>query len=903
VAEDLDLYCLADPVEFRHPGEWAPAWSVDLAGSAPDPGWSVHETPFWVIHRPAPAGERGALAEAGWKIHVSAVEEHALDTLERVRAVCVRERIVFKHLRSTALLVAMGSKGAPRSGSGKFITVYPRDDAHTVRLADELSASLRGRPGPRVLTDVLWDDDAPVSVRHGAFTSRWTWTEDGRRVPAAARDGVLVPDLRSIPHAVPAGAVPEAIGDRMRRRATDALPFRVDAAIQFSNCGGVYRAEPLATDGGDRGRVVLKEARPHTGSGPSLVPAVERLRAEAGWLRRLDGVPGVPRLRDELTVGGHRFVAVEELPGMDLRTWVATHHPALGPGASAEELAAYADRCRRILDGLRDVVDRIHGAGVAHRDLHPGNVLVDEDLGASVIDLELAAEAGDTSAPTLGCPGFLVEEGAAAERDRHAVAVIGLWTLSPTIGGGVELDPALLDRHVDDVRALFGRHAEWALADADAVGSRMRRRAPGPAAGSPASAPVAHATQSRMRDWLAASARSDAAPLFPVDPRGMSTPLAELGLAHGASGVLAALAADGGGSLLLAEREAARRGVRVPDDDPGLWEGWSGVAAAAALRGDLELAGHAGRRAADAAAACTALDLAGGLAGVVSMLLAVAAAQPDPADAEAWRSRAVATALRIPPALDGPAAPDTAGLEDGHGGIAVVLAQAASHADGADARALLAGLRACRARDLSRCEEVRPGVMVVRRGRLHLPYLGRGALGAAVARSRTAVLVGEPAVDDAVRALATSALIDLVVDGGIVAGRSGLALGLAQLARVAEEEDAPDAALTWSSWSARHLARMDRHLVRTDRGIAALGRGGARVSADLATGTAGVLTTMSAVHAPDGPAWRLLDALVGGALTNPDRVADAHRPLRTEATAPHDRRPVRDAGPANPERG
>lgn len=163
--EDLDLFCLADPVHFAHPADWSPPWNVDLTRPEVQAGWSIELTSFWVVHRP-PASELVGRPLTGWKIHLSAVEETATDLLEKVGEICVRERIVFKHLRSTALLVAMNSKGAPRTGSGKFVTIYPRDDAHSVRLADELSSALDGVAGPRVLTDVAWAHSLPDRSMH-----------------------------------------------------------------------------------------------------------------------------------------------------------------------------------------------------------------------------------------------------------------------------------------------------------------------------------------------------------------------------------------------------------------------------------------------------------------------------------------------------------------------------------------------------------------------------------------------------------------------------------------------------------------------------------------------------------------------------------------------------------------
>lgn len=881
--EDLGLFCLADPLNFAHPADWSPSWNVDLTLPTLASGWSIARTSFWVIQRP-PAAALIDRPLAGWKVHVSAIEETAIKVLEEVTKVCVREEVGFKHLRSTALVVAMNSKAAPRNASGKFVTIYPCDDAQTERIAETLSVALRGVAGPRVLTDVPWNDDAPVSVRHGAFASRSMWLADGRQVTALTQaDGTLTPDRREIPHRAPDIDIPNAIRSRFEKRLVS-FPFRVSAAIQFSNCGGVYRANAVSDRDEALSALVLKEARPHTGSGPSLVSATERLSNEARWLRHLVRVDGVPLLRHELVADGHRFIAVDEVEGVNLRSWVAAHHPSLQPGASSHERDEYVGRCRKIMGAIRALVGLIHEEGVAHRDLHPGNVMVDDSLTVSIIDFELATWVSDESTPTLGCPGFGIEVGTAAERDLHAVDVIELWMLSPVIGGAIEFDVRLLDRHLEDAWSVFGLPASSALEISAVVRSRVRRRIrPVPPGDEYDDVPR------RLADWLASSASLTSTPIFPLDPRGMSTPLTELGLAHGASGIVTALQASRGGeSVHEIASEVRGRAFDVIEDDPGLWDGWAGVAATAALRGDEDLASFAEQRSLRAAEACTSLDLARGLSGVASMLLT--RADLEPLDSDRRRDQALMLSWRICDALDGPAAPKASGLEDGYSGIALVLARAAIHADGAERRNLVDAVMSCRERDLASCERLQPGVLVVRRGALMLPYLGRGALGVALARARTAAVVGAPAIDEPVRALANSALIDLVVDAGPIAGRSGLALALFALSEITGNPDAEMHAREWARWATRHVDRLDRNLIRTDRGVSALGRGGARLSGDLATGTAGVLCVAEAYSARLASEHTLLlDALVGGALIDPDPPDNAGQYRRTAATTPNER--------------
>lgn len=805
--------------------------------------------------------------------------------LDVAAEIATREGVVFKHLRSTALLVALSSKSAPRTSSGKFVTIYPVDDVQLRRIADELSQRLRGVAGPRVLTDVRWDDRAPVFIRFGAFTPETVWTADGRRVPAMiGPQGEREPDERAIPHRAPRWAQPlHTPADEEGRTATE-LPYRVIEALQFSNCGGVYRAYAGAPAAPASSALILKEARPHTGIGPTSVAATERIALEAGWLRRLRSVPGVAQLQGEIEIEGHRFIAVEQMPGISLRSWVAAQHPALGPTPEADALAAYADRCAAIMRRLREVIDAVHRAGVAHRDLHPGNILIGPDDSVSLIDFELASEVSETGAPSLGCPAFVTHSGTGAERDHHALRMLALWVLCPVIGGAVEFDQALLVRHLRDIRRLFGERSKPFLADIDATRASIRRRGWDGVGGL--------ADLRGVDEWLTARLRTHERPL-PLDPRSMATELAEIGMAHGLSGVLAAAGpgrVDGGprasmSGILRARAERAR------DDDPGLWDGWSGVALAAWRRGDDPLFRLARDRAVQAAEACTSLSLAHGLAGVASMLLTTSRDDAESRLALTWT-------LRVARELDGPASVSAAALEDGHGGVAVVLSRALAVAVGSEQDELLAAIRTCRERDLDSCEWLASDVLVARRGPLALPYLARGSLGVAIARSLTAASVGEPVIDGTTRSLAASAAIDLVVDAGVAAGRAGLAVGFEVLAQRAPH---PEDRRRWRREAARQRRRLDRNLVRTDEGTAVLGRGGVRVAADLATGAAGVLCSADEAHPLREHRRRVLDDLFGGALSR--AATPCRAPQERAVTSVADERTSQgDVRPSNAER-
>ena len=88
------------------------------------------------------------------------------------------------------------------------------------------------------------------------------------------------------------------------------------------------------------------------------------------------------------------------------------------PGRRLDELVAetgplQGEALRQLARGVADALTTLHGAGVVHRDLTPGNVLV-LDGSPQVIDLGLAT-AADVTALTrtglvVGTPGYLAPE-------------------------------------------------------------------------------------------------------------------------------------------------------------------------------------------------------------------------------------------------------------------------------------------------------------------------------------------------------------------------------------------------------------------------------------------------------------------------------------------------------------
>lgn len=146
-----ELYCLVDPLFYDSTSRLGKQPRDFELGHAPVPdGWAASELDDWHVHRPIGA----KLPAQGWKVHVSACLDNAESILSAVADYCRNARIAFKFRRSPDALLLANAKYANRGSSGKFVTIYPTDEAQLETVLTELGAVLDGSPGPYVLSDL-----------------------------------------------------------------------------------------------------------------------------------------------------------------------------------------------------------------------------------------------------------------------------------------------------------------------------------------------------------------------------------------------------------------------------------------------------------------------------------------------------------------------------------------------------------------------------------------------------------------------------------------------------------------------------------------------------------------------------------------------------------------------------
>ena len=320
-----------------------------------------------------------------------------------------------------------GPQPAPAGRSGQVVRAPSGSAAaaggtgtqrRTGGLGDRLAARFAARaPEPVVASH---QESAPVAPR-----------------PPRPAGGGPTPTL-----VAPAGTVGPAIGANAvppRPRTGGPARFRLVRRLGQGGFGGVW----LAHDARLGHTVALKAAHVRDAD------TEERIRREAHALAMV---------RHPHCVQIHDLVPAESDPGLaELDGMVIVMEYVRGESlgelvrgrGTLDDVAA-----ARVWSTIAGALDAAHKRGVLHRDVKPGNIVLDADGQAHLIDFGIARKTGDATLTAtgfvLGTPDFLPPEVAAGGR---ATAESDAWQLAATVGYALCGQPPRGD-HTDAVSGL-----------------------------------------------------------------------------------------------------------------------------------------------------------------------------------------------------------------------------------------------------------------------------------------------------------------------------------------------------------------------------------------------------------------------------------------------------------------
>lgn len=832
----VDMSFLLADDDFYAPWDIGDPGPRFVAGPLPA-GWRHHTSGAWVHWAPPDVH----LPQQGWKVHVSASLTNAAHVLAVVAATCAESGTPFKHLTGRRSFLLAHDKHAHRVQSGKFCTLYPPDEDHAHEVLQRLTSALTGIDGPFVLTDRRFGSSNCVSYRYGAFRSHTRIDAEGHHIDRMTTpDGTEVDDLRR-----PEFVLPPGIEDPFRKTETTSTNgpvtlhgYTFEAVLQHSNAGGAYRFRK----GDDV--VFVKEARAHNGYTADESDAKTRLNAECLALRAIhENAPGLcPRPIELFHHWEHTYLVTELVPGMSLYRWMVTNNPAVRTNPEPADFTAYHHRCLTLLDDLQTQLDHLHDLGWVFIDLSPTNVLIDDDDTVRLVDFEAAQRIGDVRR-VMGTPGYLHPQARTTdplELDRFGLSALALLLLFP-LHEAVERNPQALDHlHADLTELAPVPRRLWQLASRD-----HEPCAEEPRAIRTDTLKALRDLAERTADCLESMARPDHPDrVYPTNPYGYETNTRAL--AAGTAGVLHALHRYGRPCApAIVKRLRDDSLAEVDSTAPGLLVGTAGIAHVLADLGELDAAETLLTAAADHPLNTTSATLTGGAAGTALGLLA----HHRRTGTQRWLDLAQHLLDGIPDDLTTHLSrTNRSGLVGGRTGVALALLHL--HRATGDTRPFDRGMRLL-GEELAYAQPLPVdglGFKIGLKDRRVFPYLFAGSAGYAAVLSR--YLAHRPDADfgvptdhrpaDALERCLKACTVRFAVFPGLFTGLAGLSVVLADVGRRTGRPDLVDAAVT----SARGLFRS---AIPRPEGVGWLGEPGQRLSADLWSGSAGVLLALRTV--------------------------------------------------------
>lgn len=811
-------------------------------------GWKQEHSGGW-LHVGLP---EATLPDQGWKIHASATLDNAQRILSAVSAYCAERQIVFKFLPTSADLLRANVKYANRGGSGKFITIYPTDEAACERILADLDLRIGGLEGPYILSDLRWND-GPLYLRYGGFKLELVRNSLDELVPAIRTpDGALVPDERNPSFTPPAWVeLPDFVRRQQERLGSHNRPvdfrYSITEALHFSNGGGIY----AATADDDGAKVVIKEARPHAGLGTDGRSAVQRLEREQELLTRFAHVPGVVGVRDSFELAGHHFLVEDYVEGTTLNKELVMRNPLIIAGQTRDDRLAYRDWVLGVVAQIADTLTVFHDDGIVYGDLHPNNVMVRPDSTICFIDFEMAYGCDDEDVVPAGAPGFMPGDGRTGiPADLYSLGCIKLAMFLP-LTVLLPLDAQKLGYLVREAQRTFELSDDYCQSILDNIG---------PADGATLESIHTRATRELVDAWdlsspssidalcgvISRGARecadlSRADRIFPGDIRQFTENA--FGVAHGACGHLLVDPGDPVETALVLDWvEEAVATAKMPAF--GAFDGLAGVTRTMRSLGRHARADELVETLLRLPFAQLTSDLYGGLAGIGCVLLDEHARHPRDevreaierigaelvvrADTDSYaRTREANGVIQV--------ATGKAGLLWGASGQATFwvrahevlgLPQALDHAQ----RALDF--------DLSVCVDCPDGSLQVNEGWRTLPYVASGSTGIGLALLRLLPYVDRPDYETALAKIQRAVSPDFTVQSNLFNGRAGFVYFLTQML------DSPYADDETSTLLDKHAQHLGSYAVVHKTGLHFPGEQIIRLSTDWGSGSLGVLTAL-----------------------------------------------------------
>lgn len=222
-------------------------------------------------------------------------------------------------------------------------------------------------------------------------------------------DGTLIGDKRGPTFTLPPSIVDpflpptKSIGNHPMSSTLNR--YRFECAIRHSNGGGAY----LAIDTRSNRRVFVKEARAHNGLTKDRSTAQDRLRRECRTLKNIYAKHPTlcPEPLDYFAEWEHEFLVTEWIDGLTLHRWMLDNLPLIRFHTEISDAKKYYADCIEFLNDLDHQLGLLHSMGLRFGDLNPRNAIITPAHQIRLVDFEAATSTEDVSTK-MGTPGYML---------------------------------------------------------------------------------------------------------------------------------------------------------------------------------------------------------------------------------------------------------------------------------------------------------------------------------------------------------------------------------------------------------------------------------------------------------------------------------------------------------------
>lgn len=196
--------------------------------------------------------------EFGFKIHISATIENYSELFLLLYPYLCKEGVVFKYLKNQSIIEYNFSDRESPAESGKFITIYPRDDKHCKKILENLYSVIpKKAEGIYILSDRNFKDSNVIFYRYGCLEVNKDNLEDG--FPTLyGPNGEKWQDYQKTYFDLPSW-IEDLQEHQEFNQSYLSENYQVIKLLKQGNGGNVYLAQNKSNDK----EVVIKESKPH----------------------------------------------------------------------------------------------------------------------------------------------------------------------------------------------------------------------------------------------------------------------------------------------------------------------------------------------------------------------------------------------------------------------------------------------------------------------------------------------------------------------------------------------------------------------------------------------------------------------------------------------------------------